>query len=882
MIKLKYLAVLAVIFAATPVLAYVMSSTNYQIERDSINFAGGLSDSASYSGESTVGEAGTGIITSASFGLYGGYQQAATSTLTPTPTCGDGSCNGSETCSSCSADCGSCGGGGTEFTISNIVASNITTSSADISWSTNEAAICQLYWGVSVDYTGGSASEVGLASSHLSPLAGLDSDTAYHFKISCLNSSGASAVSADNTFTTLDDSAEVIPLGNVTDLRAQNGNTTTTLFWHNPTDVIFVGVIIRRSTDYFPGLDQGVMVYDGLGIPAGSEVSFPDTGLTNGTVYYYTVFAYDAARNYSSGVGVIGRPSAAELPPDELPEPPEPPIVPGYTGDLFFRDFNFFQQDQLLAMADDNVTAQTDYLILVSLPEAKALPGTDKIVLNLSVDGRIESYLFTYDPARQAFTTVISAISIAGTNYASIISLNAADETLKVVSGTVQTVAPIIEIEPSLPAAVDTVAAAVTAVRETAAVKTLARIAAAPAAQAAAAATVALSLIAMTLSIPWWNWWFLLQLIFTQPFALFWFRKGWGTVYNSITKRPIDLALVRLYDAKSDRLLASRVTDKDGRYIFLVDPGEYYLKVEKPGFDFPSELLRHIRDDGSFLDLYYGEKINVSGAGRSAIIANIPLDQQDARLTDKQILSRYSRTKLSQDLSWVGPILAFGYFLIYPSLFSSILVIVHLAVLLLFRRLSGRHRRKHWGVVYNPAGQNPVQKAITRVFSSEYGRMLEFYVTDNRGRYNFLVGNNKYYVTADKPGFGTAKTPILDLTGKKPDELTIAQDLILPELDQKTESINDEPLEPPESPTALSVAESIIEQAPIEEPAIQPTSESINKPLDSSPLPPVMPVEMPESAETPISESEVKMEPAADQSVAIPETTKKDQETIYG
>jgi len=30
----------------------------------------------------------------------------------PEPSCGDGSCNGSETCSSCPADCGSCGGGG--------------------------------------------------------------------------------------------------------------------------------------------------------------------------------------------------------------------------------------------------------------------------------------------------------------------------------------------------------------------------------------------------------------------------------------------------------------------------------------------------------------------------------------------------------------------------------------------------------------------------------------------------------------------------------------------------------------------------------------------------------------------------------------------------
>ena len=32
--------------------------------------------------------------------------------VAPTPSCGDGTCNGSETCSTCAADCGQCGGGG--------------------------------------------------------------------------------------------------------------------------------------------------------------------------------------------------------------------------------------------------------------------------------------------------------------------------------------------------------------------------------------------------------------------------------------------------------------------------------------------------------------------------------------------------------------------------------------------------------------------------------------------------------------------------------------------------------------------------------------------------------------------------------------------------
>jgi hypothetical protein len=39
-------------------------------------------------------------------------EASATPVAPATPVCGDGTCNGSETCSSCSVDCGSCGGGG--------------------------------------------------------------------------------------------------------------------------------------------------------------------------------------------------------------------------------------------------------------------------------------------------------------------------------------------------------------------------------------------------------------------------------------------------------------------------------------------------------------------------------------------------------------------------------------------------------------------------------------------------------------------------------------------------------------------------------------------------------------------------------------------------
>jgi hypothetical protein len=55
--------------------AAVATSTNYQLQSDSINFGGGFSTSTNYVQESTFGEVATGNGTSTNYNLYGGYQQ---------------------------------------------------------------------------------------------------------------------------------------------------------------------------------------------------------------------------------------------------------------------------------------------------------------------------------------------------------------------------------------------------------------------------------------------------------------------------------------------------------------------------------------------------------------------------------------------------------------------------------------------------------------------------------------------------------------------------------------------------------------------------------------------------------------------------------------
>lgn len=78
---MKYLTItifglLLVLGSVRVTYALVASSTNYGLERDSINFAGVLSTSSSFGLEDTAGEVGTGYGTSTNYTLHAGYQQS--------------------------------------------------------------------------------------------------------------------------------------------------------------------------------------------------------------------------------------------------------------------------------------------------------------------------------------------------------------------------------------------------------------------------------------------------------------------------------------------------------------------------------------------------------------------------------------------------------------------------------------------------------------------------------------------------------------------------------------------------------------------------------------------------------------------------------------
>ncbi|TSC56078.1 MAG: hypothetical protein G01um101418_446 [Parcubacteria group bacterium Gr01-1014_18] len=61
-----------------------------------------------------------------------------------------------------------------------------------------------------------------------------------------------------------------------------------------------------------------------------------------------------------------------------------------------------------------------------------------------------------------------------------------------------------------------------------------------------------------------------------------------ASVLDSTTAEPIPLAIVRIYNHETQRLVLTKVTNYAGCFDCLIPPGTYSLEVTKEGYQFPS------------------------------------------------------------------------------------------------------------------------------------------------------------------------------------------------------------------------------------------------------------------------------------------------------
>lgn len=333
--------------------------------------------------------------------------------------------------------------------IYNLFISKITLNSAEISWKTNELALCQLFWGKTQEYKEEVITETTFYLEHLTKLIHLSPETTYHFKIVCKDTSKNESETKDQRFTTLAP-PDITPPANISNFEAIPGDSQITLTWQNPPDLDFKGVRIVRSEKFYPENPwEGELVYDGKG------TSFLDTGLTNGVRYYYTAFSYDFAGNFSSGAIVSAVPRLKPPPPPEeiftekecleagyywyddachlepkiFPAPPE-------IEKLTIEDFDFIQEKAKIPLIErEKIKPAVEKPLTVSLEYGKVPEVLKTIMVTLERDKKFFSFLLRINKEKTAYQATIMVPEESGIYPMTLTILDYKNQTLKKIHG---------------------------------------------------------------------------------------------------------------------------------------------------------------------------------------------------------------------------------------------------------------------------------------------------------------------------------------------------------------------------------------------------------------------------------------------------------------
>lgn len=251
-------------------------------------------------------------------------------------------------------------------------------------------------------------------------------------------------------------------------------------------------------------------------------------------------------------------------------------------------------------------------------------------------------------------------------------------------------------------------------------------------------------------------------------------NRSWGTVYDSITKQPIDPAIITLKDL-SGKEIASSITDLDGRYGFLVGPGKYIIEAQKTNYSYPSSKLSGKISDEVYNNLYFGGEIDVLEGGL-LINKNIPMDPigfdwNEFAKGKNKLMSFYSKKemfldKLSDILFELGFIIAVLALCFAPEPYN--IGIVALYLIILGFKIFGI-KTKTFGKLSEMTDGSPLSFAIVKIFSEDWSMEIGKKVADKYGRYYGLVPVGKYHIKIDKKNNDETysevyQSPILDIS----------------------------------------------------------------------------------------------------------------------
>src|SRR5947208_661899 len=177
--------------------------------------------------------------------------------------------------------------------ISSVTVSSLTSTTATITWTTNEPADAQAEYGLTTAYGTLSAPDSNLVTAHVRALTGLSAGTLYHYRVRSQDASGNLAVSADSTLTTIavDTTAPTISIASPAAAAVVSGTITVSATASDNVGVVGVQYKLDGAN---LSAEQTIAPY---------AISWDTTAATN-AAHTLTAVARDAAGNAATSAPV--------------------------------------------------------------------------------------------------------------------------------------------------------------------------------------------------------------------------------------------------------------------------------------------------------------------------------------------------------------------------------------------------------------------------------------------------------------------------------------------------------------------------------------------------------------------------------------------------
>jgi ELWxxDGT repeat protein len=221
-------------------------------------------------------------------------------------------------------------------------------------------------------------------------------------------------------------------------------------------------------------------------------------------------------------------------------------------------------------------------------------------------------------------------------------------------------------------------------------------------------------------------------------------QEGWGTVFDSQTKRPIRGVIISLIN-QTGHVVDTSVSDSQGRYGFLPNAGTYAINVSKDNYKLQTDQA----EDSLYGEVYTGNAITIQQNQIENInisLRNTTIDWQDfAQRKISALTSVFSIIKRDffLILFYAGALISTGIAIMFPSPLNITIFIIYLTLLayqLFFKK-------KSYGTISHIQTGKPVPFAIVALYSEyEPQQRLKFAVSDALGRYYLLTENGSYLV----------------------------------------------------------------------------------------------------------------------------------------